>query len=159
MTTRHRDGVSEMYQSMCKQLLACQNNSKHNPTECFPDATEGPSVCRSCTPDEPTTEAPPTPGPIVYWAENNFFTFFYKLSNKPIFVVECYFVSFKTVEITVRKFSYLGKNKSCIIHFFSKKCFLAILTHWFQVSIFWTFFPFFSKNKVFLSTNFFDETI
>merc|ERR1711937_539327 len=69
VTTRHRDGASEMYQSMCKQLLACQNNSKHNPTECFPDATEGPSVFRSCTPDEPTTEAPPTsevPGPIVF---------------------------------------------------------------------------------------------
>ena len=66
VTTRHRDGVSEMYQSMCKQLLACQNNSKHNPTECFPDATEGPSVCRSCTPDEATTEAPETLPPIPY---------------------------------------------------------------------------------------------
>ena len=66
MTTRHRDGVSEMYQSMCKQLLACQNNSEHNPTECFPDATEGPSVCRSCTPDEATTEAPETLPPIPY---------------------------------------------------------------------------------------------
>merc|ERR1711972_262665 len=51
VTTRHRDGVSEMYQSMCKQLLACQNNAKHNPWECFPDSTEGPSVCRSCYPD------------------------------------------------------------------------------------------------------------
>ena len=99
MTTRHRDGVSEMYQSMCKQLLACQNNSKHNPTECFPDATEGPSVCRSCTPDEATTEAPETLPPIPYWAENNFFTFFCKLSNKPIFVVEYCFLPSQSSKI------------------------------------------------------------
>ena len=48
MTTRERDGKSESYQSMCKQQLACENNSAQNKDQCRP-GEKGPSVCRSCS--------------------------------------------------------------------------------------------------------------
>merc|ERR1711937_305580 len=48
VTTRERDGKSESYQSMCKQQLACENNSAQNKDQCRP-GEKGPSVCRSCS--------------------------------------------------------------------------------------------------------------
>ena len=48
VTTRERDGRSESYQSMCKQKLACENNSAQNKDQCRPGG-KGPSVCRTCS--------------------------------------------------------------------------------------------------------------